>query len=144
MAPGLYTATLTVTDNAGLLASATAPVTISSNGNARLDARNQTGGGGENPLSRNFNWTLPLVNLPGRAGLDLSLSLSYNSLVWTKTGSYISFDDDYGFPSAGFGLPVYVVTRNAIWKAVPNAKDPVQVAGKDWWKPSEKAKVKCK
>jgi YD repeat-containing protein len=42
------------------------------------------------------------------------------------------------------GMPVYVVTRNAIWKAVPNAKDPVQVAGKDWWKPSEKAKVKCK
>ena len=41
------------------------------------------------------------------------------------------------------GLPVYVVTRNAIWKAVPNAKDPVKVAGKDWWKPSEKAKVKC-
>jgi len=42
------------------------------------------------------------------------------------------------------GLPVYVVTRNAIWKAVPNGKNPVQVAGNDWWKPSEKAKVKCK
>ena len=31
------------------------------------------------------------------------------------------------------GLPVYVVTRNAIWNAIPNAKNPVQVAGKDWW-----------
>jgi PKD repeat protein len=66
-APGLYTATLTVTDNAGLLASVAAAVTISSSGNARLDLLNETGGSGENPLSRNFNWTLPLVSLPGRA-----------------------------------------------------------------------------
>jgi hypothetical protein len=106
--PGLYTATITVTDNSGLLASATAIVTISSGGNARLDPLNQTGGSGENPLSRNFNWTLPLVNLPGRAGMDLRLSLSYNSLIWTKTGSSISFDDDHGFPGSGFrlGFPV--------------------------------------
>lgn len=48
---------------------------------ARLDPMNATGGGSENPLSRNFNWTLPLVGLPGRAGLDLNLTLSYNSLV---------------------------------------------------------------
>jgi hypothetical protein len=83
-------------------------VTISSGGNARLDPLNQTGGSGENPLSRNLNWTLPLVSLPGRAGMDLSLSLSYNSLVWTKTGNHISFDDDHGFPAPGFrlGFPV--------------------------------------
>jgi YD repeat-containing protein len=75
---------------------------------SRLDPMNATGGGGENPLSRNFNWNLPLVGLPGRAGMDLSLSLSYNSLVWTKSGSYISFDDDRGFPGPGFrlGFPV--------------------------------------
>jgi hypothetical protein len=75
---------------------------------ARLDPMNDTGGGGENPLSRNFNWTLPLVSLPGRAGLDLSLALSYNSLVWTKNSSFISFDDDHGFPGPGFrlGFPV--------------------------------------
>lgn len=41
------------------------------------------------------------------------------------------------------GLPVYVVTRNAIWKAVPDAKNPDQVASRDWWKPFDKAKVKC-
>jgi YD repeat-containing protein len=60
-------------------------------------------------LSRNFNWSLPLVGLSGRAGLDLGLSLSYNSLAtWTKNGSYISFDDDRGSPSPGFrlGFPV--------------------------------------
>ncbi len=74
----------------------------------RLDPANQTGGGGENPLSRNYNWSIPLVGLPGRSGLDLGLSLSYNSLVWTKHGSSISFNDDGGFPSPGFrlGFPV--------------------------------------
>ncbi len=75
--------------------------------NARLDPLNRTGGG-DDPLSRNFNWSVPLVGLPGRAGTDLGLSLSYNSLVWTKAGSFISFDDDRGFPSPGFrlGFPV--------------------------------------
>ena len=75
---------------------------------ARLDPFNQTGGGGENPLSRNFNWNLPLVGVPGRAGMDLGLTLSYNSLVWTKVGNSIFFDDDNGFPGPGFrlGFPV--------------------------------------
>lgn len=74
---------------------------------ARLDPGNRTGNG-DDPLSRNANWSIPLVSLPGRAGLNLGLSLSYNSLVWTKNGNYISFDDDYGFPSPGFrlGFPV--------------------------------------
>lgn len=76
---------------------------------ARLDPLNETGGGGENPLSRNFNWNLSLVGLPGRGGLDLGLTLSYNSLVWSKVGSSsIWFDADNGFPGPGFrlGFPV--------------------------------------
>ena len=105
---GLFTATLTVTDNAGLRNSATASVTITGASEARLDPLNQTGGTGENALSRNFNWKLPLLSLPGRGGMDLGLTLAYNSLVWTKSGSYISFDDDHGLPSPGFrlGFPV--------------------------------------
>jgi RHS repeat-associated protein len=58
--------------------------------------------------SRNFNWSLPLVSLPGRAGHDLSLSLYYNSLVWTKQGtSDIQYNADHGTPAPGFqlGLP---------------------------------------
>lgn len=76
---------------------------------ARLDPMNETGGGGENPLSRNFNWNLPILNLPGRAGMDLGLTLSYNSLVWTTVGNNaIAFDEDNGFPGPGFrlGFPV--------------------------------------
>lgn len=75
---------------------------------ARLDPDNRTGSGGEDILSRNFSWNLPLVEVVGRAGLNLGLSLSYNSLVWTRSGSYITFDADNGFPTPGFrlGFPV--------------------------------------
>ncbi|HEY5883278.1 MAG TPA: hypothetical protein VIT88_01245 [Pyrinomonadaceae bacterium] len=75
----------------------------------RLEPANRTGGDAEDPLSRNFNWTLPILSLPGRSGMDLGLSLSYNSLVWLKSsGNNISFDVDGGFPSPGFrlGFPV--------------------------------------
>jgi hypothetical protein len=57
---------------------------------ARKDPANETGSGGDDPLSRNANFSVPLLGLKGRAGLDLGLSLSYNSLVWTRdaaTGS---------------------------------------------------------
>ncbi len=41
-------------------------------------------------------------------GLDLNLTLFYNSLVWTKDGSYIKYNADLGSPAPGFrlGLPV--------------------------------------
>jgi len=55
-------------------------------------------------LGRDASWSLPLFNLPGRAGLDLSLVLSYSSMVWTRSGSSIYFDDDNGSPSPGFRL----------------------------------------
>ena len=88
--------------------------------NPMLDPHNQTGGSGENPLSRNYNWNVPLVGLPGRSELDLGLSLAYNSLVWTKKGSYISFDDDMGFPSPGFRLGFPVI--QSVYYDVPSAK----------------------
>ncbi|HKS26263.1 MAG TPA: S8 family serine peptidase, partial [Pyrinomonadaceae bacterium] len=74
----------------------------------RSEPTNRTGQAGEDLLSRNYNWSLPIVGLPGRAGLNLGLSLTYNSLVWTKSGSTIAFDTDHGFPSPGFrlGFPV--------------------------------------
>jgi len=44
-------------------------------------------------------------------------------------------------------LPVYVVTRDAIWKAVPKQEEPSQVTGRDWWKDSrereKKGELKC-
>jgi YD repeat-containing protein len=86
---------------------------------ARLDPMNRVGGG-DDPLSRNFNWGIGLVSLPGRSGLDLGMGLSYNSLVWTRSGNYIYFDPDGGTPSPGFrlGFPVikapYTNSQNSV------------------------------
>ena len=72
--------------------------------NSRGRPENETGQTGEDLGSRNFNWDTSLVNLPGRAGHDLNLSLYYNSLVWTRQGNSIQFNPDNGFPSPGFHL----------------------------------------
>jgi hypothetical protein len=70
---------------------------------ARIDPHNRIGTGGEDLLSNNFNWNLPLLGLGGR-GLDLGLTLSYNSLVWALSGNYIDFDVDAGSMAPGFRL----------------------------------------
>jgi RHS repeat-associated protein len=74
---------------------------------ARIKPEYDTGEVGVDLGSGNFNWSIPLLALPGRAGLDVSLTLSYNSLVWTKDGSYMKFNADLGSPAPGFrlGLP---------------------------------------
>ncbi len=71
---------------------------------ALIDPKNRIGSLGEDLLSRNYNWSLPLLSLPGRAGLDLGLTLSLNSLIYTKGGSVIHFDSDQGYPAPGFSL----------------------------------------
>src|SRR5687768_12568778 len=75
---------------------------------ARVDPKNQPGYG---MLTRDVSWSVPLLSLPGRAGLDLGLSLSYSSMVWTRSGPYMHFDEDNGFPSPGFRLGFPVVQR---------------------------------
>jgi RHS repeat-associated protein len=74
---------------------------------ARTHKVNETGKADVTLGSRNFNWALPLVSLPGRAGMDLSLSLYYNSLVWTAQGGAVQYNADHGTPAPGFqlGLP---------------------------------------
>ncbi|HEY0005397.1 MAG TPA: hypothetical protein VGB17_11360 [Pyrinomonadaceae bacterium] len=71
---------------------------------ARLDPHNRTGQKGFDLLSQNFNWSKTLINLPGRARLNLNLNLVYNSLVWTRADSRIAFDVDRGQPAPGFRL----------------------------------------
>ena len=75
---------------------------------ARVDPKNQPGYG---MLARDGSWSVSLLSLPGRAGLDLGLGLSYSSMVWTRSGPYIHFDEDNGFPSPGFRLGFPVVQR---------------------------------
>jgi hypothetical protein len=76
---------------------------------ARVDEINRTGTGGEDLYSGNYNWSVPLVSLPGRAGHDLNLTLSYNSLIWLKYGNQMRFDHDWSWPSPGFhlGFPTF-------------------------------------
>lgn len=74
---------------------------VSSIASARVDPFNQPGNG---LASRDAEWSISLLSLPGRAGLDLGLSLSYSSMVWTRSGPYIYFDEDNGWPSPGFHL----------------------------------------
>jgi YD repeat-containing protein len=75
---------------------------------ARVNPKNQPGNG---MLTRDGTWSVSLISLPGRAGLDLGLGLSYSSAVWTRSGPYIHFDEDNGFPSPGFRLGFPVVQR---------------------------------
>ena len=77
---------------------------------AQTDPRNQPGRG---LLSRDAILNVPLLSLPGRNGLDLGLGLSYSSMVWTRSGPYIYFDEDNGFPSPGFRLGFPTVQRKA-------------------------------
>jgi YD repeat-containing protein len=76
---------------------------------ARIDPRNRTGTGGVDVLSNNFNWSLGLVGLRGRAGLDLGLTLSYNSLAWTRSGNYIKYDLDDSTIAPGFRLDFPII-----------------------------------
>jgi len=107
---GTYDVRLTVTDDDGAQRSAvtTATITLVTSGDnfsvARVDNANRTGQPGEDLFSGNFNWGIPLVGLAGRSGLDLGLSLVYNSLIWTRNGSSIKFNADNGFPAPGFRL----------------------------------------
>jgi len=74
---------------------------VSSLLSARVDLNNQTG---NQLLARDCEWGVSLLSLPGRAGLDLGLGLAYSSAVWTRSGPYLYFDEDDGWPSPGFRL----------------------------------------
>lgn len=58
------------------------------------------------PGSQSYNWSQPLVSLPGRAGLDVNLILHYNSRVWDVNidAATVTFNIDRDFPSYGFRL----------------------------------------
>src|SRR6201991_1816735 len=93
---------------AGIVPNGSASANAASLISARVEPRNQPGRG---MLSRDAAWSVPLLGLPGRNGLDLGLGLSYSSMVWTRSGPYLHFDEDNGFPSPGFRLGFPSVQR---------------------------------
>jgi RHS repeat-associated protein len=55
--------------------------------------------------SQSYTYAVPLFNLPGRHGLNLNLSLIYNSVLWDNLGGgVVAPDPDSGTPSIGFHL----------------------------------------
>jgi YD repeat-containing protein len=52
--------------------------------------------------SQSYTYTIPLLNLPGRAGFDVNLNLYYNSKIWPLTNIFTNAD--YDTPSVGFRL----------------------------------------
>ncbi len=64
------------------------------------------GGYSINLLSRNVNFTAPVLALAGRTGLNLGLGLSYNSNVWTKNPgtNTMFYNAERGFPAPGWRL----------------------------------------
>jgi YD repeat-containing protein len=89
-------------DVAAITPNGSANTAVSSVLSARVDPSNQPG---DQLLARDAQWSMPLLSLPGRAGLDLGLGLSYSSAaVWTRSGPYSYFDEDNGTLSPGFRL----------------------------------------
>jgi len=74
---------------------------VGSIASARVDPFNQSG---DQTQARDCEWSLPLISLPGRAGLDLGLGISYSSLIYTRSGPYLYFDEDISQISPGFHL----------------------------------------
>ena len=68
---------------ASILPNGSATANAASLISARVDPKNRPGHG---LLARDATWSVPLLSLPGRAGLDLGLGLSYSSMVWTRSG----------------------------------------------------------
>ncbi|MGH9932459.1 MAG: hypothetical protein ACREA9_24925, partial [Pyrinomonadaceae bacterium] len=87
--------TLRPTNNAAPASMLLTPPTFSTLNETRIDPRYRTGAPGEDLFSGNVNYSLPLVSLPGRAGLDLNITLSYNSLIWVKYSGQMYFDPSY-------------------------------------------------
>ena len=55
------------------------------------------------PEQNNFSFGIPIYSLPGR-GLGAGVSLNYNSRVWSRHGSAITYNAINGWPFAGFSL----------------------------------------
>ncbi|MGI8467429.1 MAG: RHS repeat-associated core domain-containing protein [Pyrinomonadaceae bacterium] len=64
-----------------------------------MPANTGTSGAG----SENFSFSAPIVSLGGR-GLDVNLSLNYNSLLWHQENGEVTYDIDKGNPGPGWSL----------------------------------------
>ncbi|MEK7830863.1 MAG: hypothetical protein AAB401_07245, partial [Acidobacteriota bacterium] len=83
---------------------------------AQPDPTDDGNGGGVGPASvnlgsQNFSFTAPVLSLNGRAGLGVSLAMTYNSKVWNldSANSKMFFNADKGYPGPGWRLGFGVI-----------------------------------
>ncbi len=67
-------------------------------------SRSVVGGLSVDLITRHFNFNAPVLSLAGRAGMNLSLGLSYNSSVWVTHNGTLAYNADRGFPGPGWRL----------------------------------------
>lgn len=65
--------------------------------------------------SSSYSYAIPLLSLPGRSGLDLNLTLYYNSAIWNTNSDAgtMTFNADRDFPSYGFRLGFGFIESNS-------------------------------
>jgi RHS repeat-associated protein len=120
---GVHLVSLTVTDNVGAKTLTSINVTVSAppggehavgdsivsdwdpvNRRSLDDPTNDRGNlANKTTGNNNFQIVAPVLSMPGR-GIDLNLSLVYNSLVWNKSGNDMFFDIDHDSPAPGWHL----------------------------------------
>ena len=89
--------------------------------------------------SQSYSYVVPVVNLPGRAGLDLNLNLYYNSRIWDvdTVGNTITFNADRDFPSYGFRLDfgyIEITSDQAVLTKGDGTKIPlISPSGTAYW-----------
>ncbi|MEK7856728.1 MAG: hypothetical protein AAB288_11610, partial [Acidobacteriota bacterium] len=71
----------------------------------------------------NFRLSAPVLSLAGR-GLNVNLALIYNSRLWSKSGTTMTYDADDGFPapgwSIGFGKMIYTGANGGCMLITPD------------------------
>lgn len=75
--------------------------TADDSGKERGDMPGRAADGGAG--SGNYEFTAPVIGLDSR-GLDLQLALTYNSRLWHKANSDITFDIDRDWPAPGWNI----------------------------------------
>ncbi len=73
--------------------------------------------------SQSYDYTIPIVHISGRSGLDLDLTLYYNSRAWNIdwTRNQATFNADRDFPSYGFRLGYGLIeydSSNSEWALI--------------------------
>ncbi|MGH9930778.1 MAG: carboxypeptidase-like regulatory domain-containing protein, partial [Pyrinomonadaceae bacterium] len=70
-------------------------------GNTPGDPRGNPADGGAG--SSNFQVMAPVLGITGRS-IDIQMGLSYNSRLWNKAGTQMTYDIDRGWPAPGWSL----------------------------------------